>query len=175
MRDNSDEFKKSLKLLRGSQVLVGVPRDGARDVGADNAVGSLGGTTKRRKNTGKVNNAVLAYVHNNGSPAQNIPARATIAPGIKDAQDDITNYMKQAGKAALDGKQDKVENGLSAAGIKAVVAVKKRIRSNTPPKLSERTLAARRARGVTRTNTLVDTGQYLNAHTFVVKMAKGVQ
>ncbi len=175
MRDNTEEFKKSLKLLRGSQVLVGVPRDGARDVGWDVGVGSVGGTTKRRKGTGKVNNATLAYVHNNGSPAQNIPARATLGPGIKDAQREISDYMEQAGKNAMNGSFDKTEAAMMAAGIKAVVSVKKRIRSNTPPKLSERTLAARRRRGVTRTNTLVDTGQYLNAHTFVLRMAKGIQ
>ena len=57
---------------------------------------------------------------------------------------------------------------MRAAGMEASASVKNKIDSNVPPELSERTLAARKRRGVTRTDTLVDTGQFRNSITYVV-------
>ena len=71
--------------------------------------------------------------------------------------------------AALDGDVQQVGRRLNRAGIVAASAVKAKINSNIQPALSERTLADRRQRGVTRENTLVDTGQYRNSITYVVR------
>jgi hypothetical protein len=148
--DLEKELTKALKTLGKSDVLVGVPES----------------TSGRWKGP---SNAVLAAVHNNGSPINNIPARPTLEPGIYDAREAETKYMQQAATLALEGNREGMYRALEATGTVAVAAVKKRIRSNTPPPLKEKTLKARRRRGVTRTNTLVDTGNYLNAHTFVVR------
>lgn len=159
--NNMSTLQAALKELGKYDLLVGVPADEDRTSGE--------GSTARDKGT--VNNATLAYIHNTGSPSQNIPARPTLLPGIDDAKDKITGRLKDGAKGALDGSKDRVEKSFMAAGQAAVDAVKRRIRSNTPPPLSPKTLAARRRRGQRSTRTLVDTAQYLNSHTFVLKKA----
>ena len=152
--DHERQLREALNVLKSSDVLVGVPEN-----------------KKARRGKGP-SNALLAFLHNNGSPANNLPPRPTIEPGIKDAREAESKYMQQAAKAALDGNTDQMSRALEACGTVAVAAVKKRIRSNTPPPLKAKTIKARRRRGVNRTNTLVDTGSYLNAHTYVVRKGK---
>jgi hypothetical protein len=154
------DLRAALDALKKFDLLVGVPsdEDRQRDMNGSNA----------RKDS-EVTNALLAYVHNNGSPAQNIPARSTIEPGIIDAKDKITTRYHDAAEHALDGDLTAINNNLVAAGLEAQSAVKNRIRSNTPPPLKARTIAARIRRGHLSTRTLVETGAYLNAHTFVVR------
>lgn len=185
---NMEDLRKALDSLKDYDLLVGVPADDerkssdgktARTVDAQYAAqtATIRGkkvTIKGRKHkaTQAVNNATLAYIHNNGSPAQNIPARPTLIPGVEDAKDKIAKRFEDAGKAALDGSLDRVEKNFEAAGIAAQNAVRARIRSNTPPPLSPRTIAARKRRGHNSERTLVETGQYLNAHTYVVRKKK---
>ena len=57
---------------------------------------------------------------------------------------------------------------MEAAGIEAQNAVRLRVRSNTPPPLKAATIAARKRRGHDSENTLVETGQFLNSHTYIV-------
>jgi hypothetical protein len=183
--NNMHALSAALKALGKYDLLVGVPADEARTSGEGSTArvsciekGSRknGAHYKRRKAVGStlkapINNAALAYIHNNGSPSRNIPARPTLLPGINDAKDRIVKRLEDGAKAALDGSKDRVEKNFMAAGQAAVDAVKRRIRSNTPPPLSPKTLAARRRRGQRSTRTLVDTAQYLNSHTFVLKKA----
>jgi hypothetical protein len=49
------------------------------------------------------------------------------------------------------------------------MSVKAKINSNIQPKLADSTLEARRRRGVTRENTLVDTAQLRNSVTHVIR------
>jgi hypothetical protein len=156
---NMDGLRSALDALKEYDLLVGVPRDEDRT--------SAEGKTKR--DDGEINNAVLAYVHNNGSPSQNIPARPTLEPGIVDAKDKITKRLSDGAKGALDGRKSAVEDNFTAAGLEAQTSVRNRIRSNTPPPLKPATIAARIRRGHTSTNTLIETGAYLQAHTFVVR------
>lgn len=157
--DNMASLRDALNELKKHELLVGVPED-------DQRTDSSGSTERTGSN---VNNATLAYIHNNGSPSQNIPARPTLVPGVLDAQEKISKRLGDGATAALEGRKDGVVANFDAAGLEAVTAVKKRIRSNTPPPLSAKTIAARRRRGVTRTNTLVDTGAFLNSHTYIVE------
>lgn len=145
-----DELVRALRELTGQELLVGVPDSKAgRDDGSP------------------INNADIAYLMNNGSPTQNIPARPTMVPGITDVKEDIVSILRTTGEEVLSGGS--VTAGYTAAGLVAVNAIKHRITDDTPPPLSDATIAARERRGVTRTNTLVDTGKYLNAHTSVIR------
>lgn len=153
--DATDDLVKALKRFTDSEVLVGVP---------------AATIDKGRKAKDRVNNATLAYVHNYGSPVNNIPARPFMEPGVNDARDTNLKLLEAGGKAILDGGTATAQ--LEAVGIVTQVAIKKRITSNTPPPLAPRTLAARKARGVTRTNTLVDTGALLNSISYVVAKKK---
>lgn len=149
-----DSVAKTIEAMRNlasARVMVGIPSD------------------KNGRNDGPINSAALLYIHENGSPEANIPARPTLIPGVKDAEESTTAGLERAGRAAFDGNPRGVENSLIAVGLRAASSVKKRINSNTPPPLAPATLARRRARGVTRTNTLVDTVQMRNAVTSVVR------
>jgi hypothetical protein len=162
---NLDSLRSALDALKEYSLLVGVPADEDRT--------GEGGPGSTARDDGEINNAALAYIHNNGSPSQNIPARPTLEPGILDAKDKITHRFEDGAKGALDGRKTAVIDNMTAAGLEAQTAVRNRIRSNTPPPLKEATLAARRRRGHTSTNTLLETGAYLASHSFVVRKNRG--
>lgn len=167
--DNMGTLLSALRQLRDSEVLVGYPDDNE----SAGIKGKGAGSTDRKAVEGKssepITNAALAYIHDNGSPAMNIPARPFLKPGIRDAGDKIAHRHKDAAIAALDGNTQRVEANLQAAGIEAVSSVKAKIRSGPFKALSKRTLAARKRRGVTRTKPLLDTLQMLNATNYVVR------
>lgn len=150
--DKLADVAEGVQLLARLHVLVGIPED----------------KTDRRDDSGPTN-AELLYIHENGAPEVGIPARSTLRPGIKDAQGEINRRLVLAGQAALDGKPSSVRNQFAAAGQAGASAVKAKINSNVAPALKPATLAARKRRGVKRTNTLVDTSQMRNAVTYVVE------
>ena len=150
-RTTKGDILANMRKLLGRDVLVGIP------------------STEAGREGSPINNAAILYIMETGSPAANIPPRPTVGPGIRDARGKIDKAMESAARAAIRGDAAGVEAAMNRAGIEAVSAIQQRIRSNTPPPLAESTLAKRRRRGVTRTNTLVDTGQMLKAVTYVIE------
>ncbi|MGX6999907.1 hypothetical protein [Caballeronia sp. KNU42] len=150
-KDRLSAVLKTIGDLAKKQVLVGIP-DGSPE------------------NTDKpITNAQIGYIQEKGSPAKNIPARPFLVPGVASVQDQCFDKLRDAASAALDGQPSGVNQGLTSAGFIAEEAVKEKINSNIQPELAESTLAARRARGVTRTNTLVDTAGMRNSVTHVIR------
>lgn len=150
-KDRLSAVLKTIGDLAKKQVLVGIP-DGSPE------------------NTDKpITNAQIGYIQEKGSPAKNIPARPFLVPGVASVQDQCFDKLRDAASAALDGQSADVTQGLTSAGFIAEEAVKEKINSNIQPELAESTLAARRARGVTRTNTLVDTAGMRNSVTHVIR------
>lgn len=145
------DVARAVAFLTSRQALVGIPS-----------------TTAGNRN-GPINNAALLYIHDNGSPVAGIPARQVMGPGIQRKADEINRRLKSAARAAFEGRLSAVEAQLNAVGLVGAQGIKEAINSNTPPPLRPRTLAARRRRGVTRTNTLVDTAQMRNAVTYVIR------
>lgn len=143
---------KAINELGAKDVLVGIP-EGNTD----------------RKSGDPATNALIGYVQEFGSPANNIPARPFLIPGVQDIQKPAADRLKVAAQRALSGDLSQAEKQLHAAGLMGQNSARAKINSNIQPKLSERTLAARRARGVTRENTLIDTGQLRNAITYVIR------
>lgn len=141
----------SINELVKKQVLVGVP-DSAPD-----------------RKEGPLSNAQIGYLLEHGLPANNLPPRPHLLPGVQDARPKVEPELQACVNAALDGDAQMVDTRLNRAGLVAASAVKAKINSNVQPALSERTLADRRRRGVTRENTLVDTAQYRNSITHVVR------
>jgi hypothetical protein len=93
-------------------------------------------------------------------------------PGVEDVQKECAERLKKGATAALSGNLQGADAALTAAGLTAEKGVKAKINSNIQPKLADSTLAARRARGVTRENTLVDTGSLRNSVTHVIREKK---
>ena len=131
-----DKMLLGLTQLAKTEVLVGFPestteqgRDSVRDKG--------------------ITNAALAYIHDNGMPEQNIPARPFMLPGVTSVQDAITDRLVVTMKAVSHGKElSVVEKGLIGAGQKAVDGIKAKITEGIPPPLAPSTIQGRaRSRG----------------------------
>lgn len=97
--DKMGELEKSLRELKKKSVLVGIPQEKA----------------SRPEEGEKINNAELAYIHTNGSPKRNIPARPFIQPAVESKKQQLGDKFGQAIKNALTGKDPKPE--LEKAGM----------------------------------------------------------
>ena len=98
--DNTKALWEGLVALTKKQVLVGVPEE-----------------KDSRKNGKRPGNAMLAYIHDKGSPAQGIPPRPFMIPGIAKAQDRINIELLQVAKAQLNKDLDKINEHLEKAGL----------------------------------------------------------
>lgn len=154
--DNSKVLDAAIKALTSREVLVGVP---------DTKAG-------RRKKKEPINNAALAYIHDKGSPSQNIPPRPFMGPGVQAAKVSITKRMENTGKAALRGDKAAVEKGLNAVGLVAVSGIRGKITSGPFTPLKPATIAARKRRGRTGDKPLIDTGQLRNSISYVIRNKK---
>lgn len=158
-KDNVGKMLAAVKRLTGKRVLVGVPATAAE---------------RRQDRDGKepVNNAMIGYLNEFGSPAQNIPPRPHLVPGVRDAEKQIAKGFQSAGQAALSGDFDKVDAGLVFAGEAAVASVRKHIADVIPPPLSKRTLDARARKGRASETPLIDTGAYNQSIRHVIRDKK---
>jgi hypothetical protein len=175
--DKVGNIVKALTALTNKDVLVGIPDQ----------------TTERKPDDdddGPVNNATLGYIHEHGSPANNIPARPFLIPGVKDAHDEVEHRLKKAANLALDGNLSAVDAQLSMAGQEARDSVKAKINSGDFEPLADATLEARARKGrkgakaelasrragnapsTALAKPLIDTGQLRNSITYVVRGKK---
>ncbi|MCC8364920.1 hypothetical protein J8V57_01270 [Xenorhabdus sp. PB61.4] len=170
--DKANAILKALKTIGNRDVLVGVPAENSprEDV--------------------PFGNAGIGYINEFGSPAQNIPPRPHLRPGIRSVEDKTTEQLKIAAEAVLEGKQDKAEKALSKAGQIAVQGVQRYMTTNDFEPLADSTVYARayrkegprkgakaelenRRAGGTPNNAnarpLIDTGDYRRSITYVVR------
>lgn len=171
-RDGLRDVLKGINDLTKQRVLVGIP----------------GETAERDQDEyGPMNNATLGYIHDNGSPAANIPARPFLKEGIEEGEEAIAAQLKKAAQAALDGDDGRMEKRLHAAGLEAQAAVKEKLNSGPFEPLADSTLRARAGRGrkgaaeelasraagnapnADNARPLVDTGQLRNSITYVIR------
>ncbi len=154
--DISGKVLAAMKNLSRDQVLVGIPSTAAeREPDPDDPE--------------PINNAAIGFLMENGSPAQNLPARPHVKPGIMDAKDEIIRRYETGGRAILEGRITDPDVIHEAVGIVAENAIKAKIADGQFVPLSPRTLAARRRKGRTSEKPLQDTGQYRNAITHVIR------
>jgi len=151
LTDNTAALKRAIAELTGTQVMVGIP------------------ATTAGRSKGAIDNATLGYIHENGSPAANIPARPFLRPGVRNAQAKITQQLRKAGVAALAGNSSGMVRAMTSAGLVAQSSVRAKITDGPFQALSASTLRARRRRGRTGTRPLIDTGQLRRAITFVLR------
>lgn len=151
-------------------------------------VGVTGEKAGRRD--GSIDNASLAYIHENGAPEVGIPARPFLRPGVQDVQPRIVSYLNQAMTAALDGNKGKVERIYNAVGLVAQNSIRGKITAGLSPPLADSTLRARARRGrkgaklelksraggaapgIVYAKPLLDTGQLRAAITYVVRTVR---
>jgi hypothetical protein len=149
------DLTMSLKNLTRQDVLVGVPE----------------ATAPRKR--GAANNALIAYVQDQGSPRMGIPAREFMRPGILNAKEEITKRFEDAGKAALEGRKEDIAKNFVAAGLIAQKSIRRKIQTGPFAPLKPATIKARKRRHKGRSNTsvtpLIDTGQLLQSINFVIR------
>ncbi len=178
VKDTSKEILARLKSLK-SAVLVGIPAANAAREAEDGEPPPA------------IDNAALGYVMEFGSPANNIPPRPFLVPGVEDAKDKIVAGLRRAVVAALAGDREKMVGALNRVGLAAQKSVQAKMTEGPFAPLAEETKAARLRRKAAYKNAgekrranmmakylagdftpLVDTGQLRNSITYVVRDGK---
>ncbi|HFG5553787.1 TPA: hypothetical protein ACGHN9_003809 [Salmonella enterica subsp. diarizonae serovar 61:z52:z53] len=178
--DNAQAILDALRSLTKKDVLVGIP---AEDSDRDDV---------------PFGNAGIGYVNEYGSPAQNIPPRPHLIPGVKSVEGQTVPQLKAAAQAALDGNAAGAERALNRAGTLAANGVRRYMTITGFTPLADSTVEARARRGrkgakaelarrsadgklnainpdsgqlISNENVrpLIDTGQYRRAITHVVR------
>jgi hypothetical protein len=150
--DRLHEFLENVKRMSEKCVMVGIPHD-----------------KNTRTDTGETN-AQIALIQEFGSPVKNIPPRPFLVPGVKSAQKEVVEILKDGATSALHGVS--IDTALNKAGLIGQNHVKSQIVNGTFKPLSQTTLAERRSRrksGQAGTKPLIDTGQLLASITYVVR------
>lgn len=169
--DRVEELHEALQALAEHEVLVGFPEE-----------------TGERQASDAPTNAMLGYIHDNGAPEANIPARPFMREGIERSLDQVTDILGSGARAALkDPHIATIEKIFDRVGFAAEVGIKRQINEGPPPPLAEMTLRRRAARGrkgaqeeldaraaglppsTALAKPLVDTGQMRNAVKYVIR------
>ncbi|MFP0547892.1 hypothetical protein ACLDXX_04695 [Acinetobacter baumannii] len=154
--------------LSQTQVLVGVPHGEARTDGDG------------------MTNAQIGYLLETGSPAMNLPPRPFLAPGVAAVQEVVSEKLINAAHAAFDGKPQRMQMYLKAAGSKAMSSVQLYFVEGSFAPLSIETIKARARRGRSGAKKylkqmklgppeaglvkpLIDTGQLRKSVTYIIK------
>lgn len=129
----------------------------------------------------------IGYVNEYGSPAQNIPPRPHLIPGVKSVEEQTVPQLKAAAQAALDGNAAGAERALNRAGTLAANGVRRYMTITGFTPLADSTVEARARRGrkeakeelarraagespgTDLVKPLIDTGQYRRAITHIVR------
>ena len=155
-KDITQQVLKALTSLTDKQVLVGIPdTEAEREPDPDDPK--------------PISNAVIGYLMEFGSPANNIPERPHLIPGIESIEPQIAKRYRDGARAVLDGKATSLDPTHVAVGLEAVSAVQRKIDVGPFTPLADATLAERRRRGRTGEKPLIDTGAYRRAQNFVIR------
>jgi len=149
--DTAQSILDALKTLANKDVLVGIPE------------------SKDERDDGDIGNAAIGYINENGSPAQNIPPRPHLKPGVKSVEQDFMPHLKAAAQKALEANAEGAVTSLDRAGTVAANGVKRYITITGFTPLADATIANRLRRGRTGNKPLIDTGEYRRSITHVVR------
>ena len=146
-KDNTKMLKQALATLSRRIVVVGYPED--KSVSRSDAAG--------------ITNASLAFIQDRGSPANHIPPRPFLQPGVESVENPIQKRLAQGARAALDGDEGGVDKSLNAAGLTAQAGVRAYITNGNFTPLKPGTIKGRQRKGFMGTKPLIVTGQLRNA------------
>lgn len=156
--DNTQKFVNAINLLPGTSVLVGFLDD----------------SSEKRTDT-PLTNAALGYIHETGSPINNIPPRPFLRPGAIESQKAWEPQMVKAAQAAMSGDEEAMMKRFHSAGLAAQNGIKGKIQAGLKPDLSPRTIRARERRAgrpLAINNPLMDTLQLINSIHYAIRTKK---
>lgn len=160
--DAEQKIKDALQFLKDTPVYVGVPEN----------------KTVRRKEDGEkvaITNAELMFIHTNGSPRNNIPARPVIEPAIEDDKERISKMFKDAGQTMMNQGKDAAMKKLKLIGMRAQNVCRAWFvnpKNNWPPN-SPVVEARKRKKGATNPKPLIDTGELRRSIIYFVETKGG--
>ena len=79
------------------------------------------------RDTGEINNPTLAAILEHGSPANNLPARPFVEPGLEAGKDRLARIMEIGLTRTLDGDENGIAWALDAAGVEGVSLVQRKM------------------------------------------------
>jgi len=112
IKDDVPAVVAAINELIQKEVLIGIPDSTAN---------------RDEEEDGAMNNATLGYIHENGSPKANIPARPFLVPGVEKSEEPAVARLKNAAKATLSGDVHKADKYLNDAGIIAMNGARREI------------------------------------------------
>jgi hypothetical protein len=150
--DGMAKFRAEIEEFKKKELLVGIPAaEGNRD-------------------DTSVSNAAIGYIQETGSPANNIPARPFLRPGVKKVEKRLIAELRKGAINVLNGRLEALNTAYMRSGTIAQNSVKATIRAGEGfAPLAPTTLAARKRAGAKGTKPLIRTGQLLNSVTYVVR------
>lgn len=154
--DKTKLLRQAISTLTRRMVVVGYPED--------KSVSREGGG---------ITNASLAYIQDRGSPANNIPPRPFLQPGVDAVTLPIQKRLAQGARAALDGDESGVDKSLNQAGLTAQAGVRAYITNGAFTPLKPGTIKGRRRKGFMGTKPLIVTGQLRNAVNYSLRNRRG--
>ena len=181
VNDNTAWLQKAIDDITGMQVYVGVPEEKSSrreyDEGINNAELAFIMTNGARRKSMRdemhenvdqhgYHAAYDMYIQSHGSPLWQIPPRPIVEPAIENDRENISELMKIAAEATMDGDKEKAIEYLNKAGLEGQTAAQDWF---TNPKNgwvpnSQYTVDKK---GGDRPN--IDTGELRKAITYVVK------
>lgn len=118
--DKVTDIINAISKLAGKDVLVGIP-----DSDPD-------------RKDGPISNAQIGYIQETGSPANNLPARPFLVPGVAEVQAKCADRLQKGATNALSGNLSSAEASLTAAGLIAESSVKRKSTATSSPSLQNR-------------------------------------
>jgi hypothetical protein len=116
------------------------------------------------RDTGEINNPTLAAILEHGSPANNLPARPFVEPGLQAGQDRLARIMEMGLQRTLDGDENGIAWALDAAGVEGVSLVQRKMIQGPFAPNAPSTI---KRKGSSRP--LIDTGQLRQSVSYVVR------
>ena len=156
--DKIGKVAKAMNFMMENEVYVGISDE----------------TTTREKGE-PVTNAELLFIHTNGSPVNNIPARPVIEPAIKDDKERLSKMMESAFLTAEKGDTEGALRKLKLAGMRAQNVCRAWFvnpKNGWPPN-SPGVAARKRAKGSTNPKPLIDTGELRKSITYFIRRWNG--
>lgn len=101
--DRMPHLQEQMRELSKISILVGVTQE----------------TSVQGVAQGEVNNAVKAYLNDNGAPELNIPQREFLRPGVEAVEDQVVEYLADAADALFSDDGKRLQDSLDRAGLTA--------------------------------------------------------
>ena len=150
--DKVGKLIKGINYTKDNYLLIGIPQK------------------KTTRENEAITNAELLFIHTNGSPINNVPARPVIEPALEDDMERLTSMLKDFANEAIEGNFEEAQKQLERTGMRAQNVCRNwftNADNNWPenaPSVRERKIK----KGSTEPRPLIDTGELRKSIIYVV-------